>query len=313
MAEVDMLNSSTAVSVHVSEVVISISYVLSSTVTYTVERFRGLVHRDVQPKTRGRTERKLICYGLEYALVEQKPTQFSSGRVYNWYQTDDEGRNAGIFSLAAGNAINAVLLNNGFGPFVGQFNDYLPTGVQLNGSASQMALISDLAQGSVSSILFFHPHGYVVLNNYSTVRNSSFDFPLTCQVSQEPAEEGDHVNRVVTTGTRQGLYYPSGGGVEIQEAAISNTYNDATLQATQGILPHYITDSKISDANDINARAVSIVDTSQAKRYRWRSVLNPFVFPADTTTLTLTDSTTAEVTVYKVTDEFSWTEGEGGG
>jgi hypothetical protein len=276
-----------------------------------VERFRGLIHEDVQTKSLGRTERVLTCMGHERALAEQKPQGFYQS-AYNWYYeyTADV---LTYLSLDALNCINAVTLTAGLGLTFGAFISYSPLGIQPNSFPSQLALIADLAAGSKESILFVHPAGYVVLNNYDNPLDAAINFPLACQVSQEPVEESDRYNRVVTTGTQQTLYYPSGGGVEVREAALSNTYNDTTKQAAQGILPYYITDSKISDANDIAARATSIVANSNASVYRWRSILNPFVWPGETCTLTLANGTTDEITIYKVTDSFGWTEGEGDG
>lgn len=275
--EIPILSDSLSVDLHQSIISITISYTLSDGSVFSQERFRGLAHIIDPEKKIGTSKYTLTCFDLGYKLTKNTPIT------------------SGYPNGSALDIINAELAAYGFAAAYGSFVDYDVTSFNIQYYKTAADLINALANGRYPTTVFWDATGILKLTDYNDTTVSPYSFPLAAQSSQSAGEDGtDRYNQVSITGNR------------------TITYNDTADQATKGILNVGHEAEFVTAWQQAFNIAEAICKNSQRKKYSFRSFLNPFVFPGDVVTLTLTDTTTKAVRISEVVDYCGF-EPSGGG
>jgi len=307
------------INAHVTTVSIFIKYELAGN-TYSVERFRGFVLEVQDSDEPGVVMTTLLCVGDGYRLTQKPPAVFSS-KSHNFYYYVGEPPNQSLRRdfLSAYNCINAVLLASGFGPVIGSATDYFPYYFTPSQFKTALELISAVASGLQPSFVFFHPNQTVTISQWNLPKYSPFNFPLASQSKQKNFEPMDRVNKTIVTYANHRLTQNISGVLSYELEMKNYLYKNQTRISDEGLIEKRITTPYVS--NDFNEDGVffvaimasAIVNSSILKKYQWTSALNPFVFPGESTVLSLVGGSTANVMVTRVVDRFEWVEGRGGG
>jgi hypothetical protein len=205
--------------------------------------------------------------------------------------------------LSALDLIAADLALNGFGPASGPFVDYVPgvwNGVAWGNTRNS---IHSLTVGNRDSIMYVDPAGNIILTDYADTTVSPFLFPLTAQTDQQPAQlvQG-YANQCL-------VYWWAFDSTNGPYRTGSEEVNDLADQALKGVIKVEITiqsinylDSAAVKTAAAQAAGAAYIAANQKTHYAWSSALNPFLFPGNVVTLTLSAGGTASVRIDGITE-----------